>query len=579
MRQTWHIDKISSRQSKESSGDFQTFIPDGKTENGLQVHLDGYIIPRMQYFDELKHLAPLELIRHLRAEHGKGFIHYLKGTFCILLIEGDGFEIYTDRHGIQNFFTYSSGPDFIISNSLAEIANRVKLDEDVENAAAFTLLSHFIGPATLYCNVTNSEAGSYLEYREGKLTAGKYWQPEELVAKGRKVDHYTDKHFANAWKNMSGQYLCYLKPSGVSLTITSGNDSRMVLSSLLAQGIQPHTFTFGNPASFESVVSAQVAKAAGLGHTDYFVEHPSPAWMERRAEELMRLGSGMISIQRAHRLDAYEREKLAFPGHDMLFTGLMGGEYLKMSPPNSAAIPQLLREAAEIKTEKELDNLLTEGLLARGFRAEKVNIPELSKRIRALTNRTKDLSPRERDFVLLYLFYGCAHHSQEARVLGHIYQYPVHMFMDVDFLQLLASSADWYPNNAKTYNRLTHSRFMVSLTHLLAPQLSRVPYGKRGQYNAEDMLFKPLLYLLKRLRYLVIKERKLYPAGFIVGRWMHEFCGLRLDKMSAYLDELYDLAQLKAKNELYASGTDEYSWQIISNPINIGMVHEHYTQI
>ncbi|HOF59740.1 MAG TPA: hypothetical protein PLM19_01705 [Candidatus Syntrophosphaera sp.] len=578
MRQTWYIHNLSDAQHNTDNGSLQTFLPGASVENGLLILLDGYVLPRQDYFEELSHYKPLELIRYLRAKYAQDFIHYLKGSFCILLMEQDGLEIYTDRHNINNYFVYASESQLMISNSIAEIASRVKLEVDVENSAIFTLLSHFICSGTMFKNLSNSEAGTRLSFKDGGLHINRYWQPEGLVKKDRRIISIDDSDFALTWKRLAEQYLSYLHPVGTSITITAGNDSRMVLAALLALGNNPQTFTFGNPASYEAVVSAQVAKAAGLEHSVYYVNAPDPAWMEGKAKELMDIGGGLISIQRAHRLDAYNREKLAYPDNDIIFTGLMGGEYVKMPPPGSSVLPSIIRLAVE-KTGPDLERQLIKELTEKGFKTDIVDITVLMERIKDLTDRIIGLSPRERSFVLLYLFYGCAHHTQEARLLGHLFRYPVHLFMDVDFLEALSSSANWYPNNNKAYNRLTHSRLMVSLTHLLAPQLSKVPYGKKGQYSAEDMLLRPWFFYLKRLRYLVIKERNKYPVKFVMGRWMHEFCGTRLEAMQDYLGGLFDLSVLEAKNKAYANGTDEYSWQYLTNPINLGMIHEHYTQV
>lgn len=578
MRQTWCIENLVSKPGNLERQAFRTNIPETAPVNGTNIHLDGYVLPRNMCYRELNQLEPLELIQYLWKRHGRDFIHYLKGVFCIVVLKGEEFEIYTDRHGINNFFTYRQGSRFMISNSLEEISFKVQLEPDPENAAVFALLSHFIGPATPFANVANSEAGSYLEYCRGKFMVGRYWQPEELVRKGRKVSHHGDEYTAQAWKELAGQYLAYLKPAGVSLTITAGNDSRMVLAALLAQGESPHTFTFGNPASYENVVSTQVANAAGVSHSVHFVETPDAAWMEKRGRELIGLGSGMVSIQRAHRLDAYAKEKATYPANEMLFTGLMGGEYIKMPPPNSAALPRLLILATNPNSEDELARIIYEVLRSRGFRAENVDVSEVGRKIKALVSRAEGFTPRERDFLLLYLFYGCAHHTQEARVLGSLFRFPVHLFMDIDFLQMLASSDLWYPNNHQPYNRLTHSRFLVAATHQLAPQLSRVPYGKRGQYTAEDMLLKPGRYLWKRLRYLLVKEKKLHPVGFLMGRWMHDFCSGRLNELNDRLDQLFYVDQLKAYNDRFIYGTGEYQWQLLTNPINLGMAYDHFTQ-
>ena len=66
--------------------------------------------------------------------------------------------------------------------------------------------------------------------------------------------------FAEYWKSIIKQYTDYLKPKALSMTLTGGIDSRMILSAFLNLGIKPNAFTFGNPHSFDGVIAAKLAE-------------------------------------------------------------------------------------------------------------------------------------------------------------------------------------------------------------------------------------------------------------------------------------------------------------------------------
>lgn len=579
MREPWYITNFNLVQ--ESGMPYATNIKVAPPEkqDEIIIYIDGFVLPRLACHKELRHLDQNDLVRTLLVKYGQDFVAYLKGVFCLVILTPSGFQVYTDRHSVNNFLVYQQGGQFIVSNSLELIAKSYKLEPDLENAAVFTLLSHFVDGATQFKNLRTSTAAGSLRYQGETLESSNYWHPLDLLNPARSVTDQPFEHYAQVWQELAGQYLEFLKPERVSLTITAGNDSRMALSALLSLGVKPHTFTFGNPQSYEAVISALVAQAAGLEHKVYFVDEPNSKWMNKRSKDIIEMGNSLISIQRAHRYDAYESEHLVQPGRSMIFTGLMGGEYIKKPPPNSAALNPLLYYLAKNPDMGALAGRISQTLGEKGFKVSSVDIGEIASRLKSFAAPVQGLNRLEQDFIFLYLFYGCAHHTQESRILGSFFAYPVNLFMDVDFLEMLAGSRKWYLNNTRAYNRLTNSEFLVAITHNLAPQLSFVPYGKKGQYTADDMLNHKLGYTLKRLRYLFKKERNQYPPGFKLGAWMTAFAREQLGSLESVLQLMFDMQSLSSQIPVLDYKAGEYQWQVLSNPINLGLNYKRYAKV
>lgn len=579
IREPWYIRNIPNRPASDRQ--YLTSIETASLKNQFDftVYIDGFVVPRLDCHESLKHLDQNDLVRTLYLKYGQDFIVYLKGIFCIVIITPSGFQVYTDRHSVNNFLVYQNGEQFMVSNSLDLISKSFELEPDLENAAIFTLLSHFVDGTTQFKNLRASTAAETLRYNGKSLESSNYWLPTDLLNPERPVTDEPYEHYASVWKDLAGQYLAYLVPKQVSLTITAGNDSRMVLSALLALGMKPHTFTFGNPQSYEAIISAQVAQAAELEHMIYFVDDPKSEWMLRRSKDIIELGNSLISIQRAHRYDAYETEHLTQPDSSMIFTGLMGGEYIKKPMANSAALNPLLYYLAKNPDADELKGFLTQSLENKGFKAAKANIAEVARRLKSFVAHAQGLNQLEQGFIFLYLFYGCSHHTQESRILDSFFANPVNLFMDVDFLEMLAGSRKWYLNNPKAYNWLTHSEFLVAITHNLAPQLSAIPYGKRGQYTADDLLNHRFGYALKRLRYLFKKERNQYPPGFKLGGWMSDFAREQLGSLESVLQPVFDTEYLSGKVAILHNQAGEYQWQVLTNPINLGLNYTRYGKI
>ena len=550
-------------------------VTDIVTEDGFSIMLDGYVIPRAFYFRKYQHLSQLNLINELYKAYGMEFINYLKGVFVIVMLSDSGFRIFTDRHGIGKYFVYSEGNNLLVSNSLSIIAKKFALVPDKENAAIFTILSHFINGATLFKNVSSSQPGECLVQENGVSQRLLYWQPANLFH-NKKLENNPIHFYAEKWKELVLNYVSYLKPEGISLTLTGGTDSRMVLAALLSGEADFHSYTYGNPASSDAMIASELSKTGLFEHNVYHMENPTENWFLTMGEELISLGNSLVNIHRAHRYSAALQERDSFPHNEMIFNGLMGGEYSKKPNRDGGVVPELMfyLQQHDKKTAKDHIKKL---LLARHMKIEQLDIELIYDKLMEFVSLGNNLSFNKKLFIFTYMFYGCAHHIQDSVIYRETYKYVVNPFMDIDYLELISRYKGWYPNlGLRFYNRLFHSSFLVAITDDLSPKLSLVSYAKRGEFNAKDLLYNKLGYLIKRLKNYILFKKRAYPPSFSLGEWMSEFCRKSLKTISGCWEELYDKPSLFRALEIQKGMQEEASWHEITNPINLMMIHKRY---
>ena len=540
----------------------------------VKFFIDGYILPRTEYYDQYSNFKQPELIRILYAKFGLDFIKYLKGVFNILIIVGESFYIFNDRHSIKKFYIYHYDNQFLISNNLKIISDNIDLQLDTESAVLFCLMEHFIDGTTLFKNVTYSKPASRLFY-SNSLQSGCYWYPDKLL--NLEVRDYSFDELAEKWRTIIRQYVDYLKPEAITMTLTGGNDSRMILSALLNLGIKHNAFTFGNPNSFDGVVATELARHSDFNYHNYYVENPTSDWFEHYGNKIVEMGNSLINIHRAHRLDAIEREMAQNPTNEMILSGFMGGEYLKGISYDDYIIPKLFRKREEnnsYRLEKELSCILEEKKVC----LSKIDFDGICNHLRNLKYLNLE-NKNEREFYYLFYHYASIHHSQDPNIFMLYCKYVVNPFMDDDFLDILFSSKHSMLNKNNSsinlFKRIDQSRFHCEIMHRLAPELSDIKFAKKGYYTVNEFLRNRYVYLFKRFfRYKL--NRKCYPPNFPYQAWLNEFIEHNLFNNKS---EVLDIFNIDKLNNAFMESTNHHHegyWHLFTNPINLMKNVQYY---
>jgi hypothetical protein len=446
-----------------------------------------------------------------------------------------------------------------------------------ENIALFCLTSHFFDGNTIFQNTKYTSPASKLSISHNKLIISSYWEPSRLLKEQFTTPKITTVEFSHFWSILINNYIKYLQPKSISITLTGGNDSRMVLTPLLNQGYSLHTFSFGNPKSKDVVIANRIAEKSKLRYKNYFVEKPSKEWLLNQSIKLIDIGSTLINLHRAHRNDALEKEKFLNPDTEILFTGLMGGEYLKEPSYDDIILPKLFYDLSKVKNDQTGINIIEDKLKTKGLKTEKIDIPTVFAKFNSFLKFQNCFNEREKKFILTYFFYGSAHHSQDSTIFNYHCKRVVNPFMDIDFLEELSRSKYWYINKPiNPLDKLFHSRFIVKITNELAPELSNIPYAKKGQYTANDLLHRPLFYIVKRIKYYLINNNHQFQPNFPMGNWLYEFSKEQLEKLHPSLEDIFNKSILNKRLEYIKGYTTEENWHIITNLLNLSLYLYEY---
>ncbi|MFA7359811.1 MAG: hypothetical protein WC139_02120 [Candidatus Kapaibacterium sp.] len=535
--------------------------------NEYSAYIEGYIIPRKSHFNEYQNLTKHELIYKLFSRYKFNFIKYIKGSFNIIIKQGTSYYIFNDIHSLKKYFIYRDSNNFILSNSMKFISDNVKLSFSRENAIIFSLMKHFVQGNTLFYNLTFSNPATVLRIIENEITIDIYWDPINLVSLKKEI--YDFKYLSIHWQEIINNYIQYLKPEKISLTLTGGNDTRLILNALLGLGYKPKAFSFGNPMSSDCIVAALIAKRAGLDYNNHFVSTPTANWFSEYSNKIIKLGNTLINIHRAHRLDAVEQESNCYPCSDILFGGFMGGDYIKGLVYNKYITSEFAENWILNKNNKHniLKNILSNEKI-------KIDHNEINN-ILLMLKKHPFFNTNEKHIIneFLFVFYvvGCIHDYQDTTIFNTKYKYVINPYMDIDFLELLFSSnySMLSKNNPRDnfIKKMFYPEFQVNISHKLFPELSDLDYAKKGFYSNNDYLKNKNIYIIKRMgRYL---NKSKYPQNFPYGNWIKEFIIQEFKNINNNLSLLYDINDLEHKLKTDQIDPIEGNIHIFTNVINL----------
>lgn len=541
--------------------------------NTSWIFIDGYILPRHDCYNVYKDVSPEELVIELFKKYGLNFIDYIKGVFSIIIKNNNKIFVFVDRHSIKKIFYKKTNDSIIVSNEIKDIT---KLELDRENAAIFILLSHYLPGSTMFKDVNVIKAGSYLVIENNYAKEEYYWKLNELMIKRKPFITDFNKQ-AELWKNIISEYVEYISPKKVSITLTGGNDSRMVLAALISLNIPLNAFSYGNPDSEDVKISELISNKANINYKNYFLSNSKQSEFKSNVNEIIYYGNTLINLHRAHRNQAIKMHHEDNPNNDMIFTGLVGGEYIKGAGFDNIVLPKLFDQINN--KENYIDKILylKELLIEKGICVNKIDVNIVLNRIESFLNLAQRCNSFEKKFIYTYYYYGAGHHTQDSNVFAYHLKNVVNPFMDIDFIEILIKSDFWHLNDRKNkfLKKLFGSYYHVKITDILAPKLSNIPYAKKGQYTAQDMLNNKLRYIYSR-GVDHFKSKSSVVPNFPMGKWLYNYCKTELDILHEDISIIFRSDFCENKLEEIKKYTNETKWHDVTNIINLNLNYNDY---
>ena len=545
-------------------------------EKTFYVLIDGYVLPRLEYESENLGSSPAEMVFRLFRKYGIEWIHRVKGSFNILVVSKENILIFSDRIGIVKFFYYMKGAEILLSNQLKRLTDSIThIELNPEAIALYALMNHYIDCLTFLKDVFYSFPASRVLVADD-VRIETYWDCEDLLHQEHKPVSFGE--FAEKFSLIIKSYLNFLKPQKVALTLTGGLDSRAILAALLNNNIEPRAFTYGNRFSADVVTARQVAERCGLEFHNHDVQ-PTRQWFSDLADEIVMKGNSLVHPHRAHRLSAIKEEKQVNGEDQIVFGGYMGGEGIRSLFFDGLSISKFTWRYLNHDSDRSV--LLETYLRENGINQSQMDL-----------NRVEDILQKQRyfgpdvtsnKFFLSYIVLGGLHHSQDPYLFHHYINYPVPIFLDIDFLYLLfGSQYNFLCQNDRSFfsllRRLKSHELYCQIIWLLAPQMVDIAFYKKGAYSAREYVHSPLWRLATKRVIRNFSKQKQYPTNFPLETWMTEYVTHGLNELTG-IERIQNIFNLQEINRQFVLGThrkNELYWRPFTNAIFTHLSLKYY---
>lgn len=537
----------------------------------LKYHwlVDGNLLPASSDFTGRASVLQPASQESLYLKYKDEFIRHVRGNFIIIRIDHIGFSVYSDPFAIRKYFIWQLRNEFIISDNLTCILELVKLTPSVLNMALYSVFYHFTGGRTLFSEVRHNQPGEIVEYDGQKIRFKQYWHPRDLL--NNSVKEITIDRLTGKIKNFISATI--LGDQSISLSLTGGGDTRNLLAAFLALGIRPHLYTYGNPASVDGVRTKTIARGLGLDHIVHDIKMDKDTF-SRRARDIIKLGNGLASIHRVHRLVAVEREK---EFADYMYLGSLGGEFVKGVSEDDYIIPSVVYKNWRLDhlTPSDVRHYLT---LKRVKAGDEI-LADITDQINNEPFMKGDLISRKIN-ALSYIT-AHLHDAQDINLYRSVMKEVFTPFLDIDYLETIFSSRYSFSikelEGNKYLKRLSNPVYSSEFLRNLFPPLLGYKYS--GEHKPSEVLFnKYYAALMKTIRQ---KTKPRYPVNFALGKWMEDFIAENLPPCYDYpvLRQTFDLDRLieDLRNDKHTP-VESY-WLKFSNPVMMRFIIEEFKNV
>ncbi|MFW5803680.1 MAG: hypothetical protein ACOCWG_00445 [bacterium] len=358
------------------------------------------------------------------------------------------------------------------------------------------------------------------------------------------------------------------KDKEISLTLTGGMDSRLILAGLIKAGVKPNCLTFGNSQTRDVFFAEKITKKLGLNHHNTVGYEPTKDWYYEWVMETIKRDKGNAHLHRAHRTAAIAEHAEKY-SPKALFTGHMGGEGLRgLSYNNYFASPffEWVNEG-KMNVREAAKRVLSDYFI----KTENIDLNTLIEKVKELPWMKHDKETNKLYF--LYNLVAKIHHAQDIRLYQSYVPEVVPVFLQKDYLETLFQSPyNFMTKKNNILSRLRNPEIYCKVLEYLYPPLLDYPLANGftpGEY------LKGLWYYVPVKMYRDYKNKKKYPPTFSYGQWYVDFVKEHAENISPEIWKIYD--KDKYMHALYNNKhrTDEGYWHKFSNPIFFDLVEKY----
>lgn len=362
---------------------------------------------------------------------------------------------------------------------------------------------------------------------------------------------------------------CY-KDSEITLMLTGGLDSRVILAAMFKAGIKPVCLTYGNSGSRDVTCARTIAKAYNLNFHNPYKDQPDKNWYYKWVIETIRRDNGNAHLHRAHRTYAIAEHKEYFDTK-VLFTGHMGGEGLRGLTYNNYYSSYFFKLVNEKR--KDPYQIARNVLNDYFIRSEKVDIGQLIKIVNELPWMKHDKEVNK--LYYLYDLIAKLHHAQDIRIYKSYINNVITVFLEKSYLKILFRSRyNFLFKGAGLMTKLRNPFDYCKIIEYLQPEL--LDFQLSNGYTPAEYL-KGLWYYIPVKLYRKKLFKNSYPSSFSYGKWYEEFIREHAHNIDPWIWDHYNRDEYFKSLKKNDHRTDEGYWHKFSNPVFFDLVNKYRT--
>ena len=418
-------------------------------------------------------------------------------------------------------------------------------------------------------NITNYFLFTLFHHDVSSVDDDSYYNTNELYSKTIRPINQKNliKNIADSLYEIVTENLLDHNDSQISLTLTGGMDSRIILACLLKAGIKPNCFTYGCHKAGDIYFAKKIAVDFGLNFHNAIKNKPNSKWYYKWVKETIKRDNGKSHLHRAHRTAAIAEHVQKY-SPKVLFTGHMGGEGLRGLSFNNYFTSNFFKYVNENR-EKPFD--AAKKVLDTYFiKYETSDLQRLMEKIANLS-----WMQHKRDINILFLLYdlvGKVHHTQDIRLYSTYVPSVVPVYLQKKYLDVLfCSPYHFLAKRKKLLGRLANPYVHCKLIEILYPELLNYPLS--NGYRPSEYL-KGLWYYVPIKTVRSFRQQKKFSPTFSYGQWFVDFIREHSANISPDIWEIYNRTKYFYALEEENHKTDEGYWHKFSNPIFFDLVEK-----
>ena len=220
-----------------------------------------------------------EVLLHAYLEWGIACLEKLEGMFAFALYDArsNDFYLVRDRMGVKPLYYYKDEDGMVFGSELKPIMMHPGFKKSLNKHALSLFLYHgyITAPHTIFENTYKLEPGTYLHFKNGKISQKTYWSLKEKF-KNRVIKNQSEEAWVEELDKLLTTSVKSRMVSDVPIGcfLSGGIDSSLITALMQKESSTPiKTFTIGfNEAKFnEAPYAKEVARHLGTDHHEEYL--------------------------------------------------------------------------------------------------------------------------------------------------------------------------------------------------------------------------------------------------------------------------------------------------------------------